>query len=391
MWIIECKAMKKLPVISGFTQGNLVLKDEIVIQDVTFNGLGFFDNLGNVVKFDEDQFDYFTYTDTNKRLRRSSLLPALKLLDQNDIVAVIHGGCPDGLASAAVIMDALGPNINIVGGRYSKSIYDSVASLHGKTVILADFSYNETEMLKIISEAKQVIFLDHHKSSLIDLNTVLAHPKVYCHADANYSGASLTWDFFHPHEQVPLFIQYIEDGDLYKFNLPDAKDIITGLHVVMGDNLEVITPLLSDTEFSTKLVEFRTIGMSINKNASRNANKLIKNGMVQACTGGFTFPLLNATPDHTNLIGELVGALEHVPFVMIYTILSDKVKISLRSGKHGVDVTQAIKELNINGGGHKHAGAGFMSLKDFMDTVLSKTGPFTLDLNIQVKTCCCCS
>lgn len=381
--------MQKLPVITGFTQGDLVLKDESVIQDITFNGLVFSDRLGQQVHFDKAQFDYFTYTDKKKTLRRSALLPALKLLDPEDIIAVVHGGCPDGIASAAVIISALGPHTKIISGRYSKSLNESIECLQGKTIILSDFSYKEEEMVKIVNEAKQVIFLDHHKSSLIDLHRVLAHPKVYCHADVNYSGASLTWDFFYPHQPIPLFIQYIEDGDLYKFNLPDAKEIITGLHVAMGDNLDVITPLLSDTEFSMKAAEFRSIGMSINKNALRNANNLIRNGLVKAHFDGFEFPVINATPDHVNLIGELVSAVEGVPFVLIYTILSDKVKISLRSGQHGEDVTHVIKKLNIIGGGHKHAGAGFMSLKDFMDTVLSKTGPFTLDLNIQAKTCCC--
>lgn len=382
--------MNKLPVVSGFTLGTIVLKDGTNIENAIFNGIGFFQN-GERVRFSDDQFDYFTYTDQTKRLRRSSLLPKLKMLDPTDIIAIVHGGCPDGLASAAVILDALGQDITIVSGRYSKSIFDSVESLQDKTVILADFSYKAEEMLKILDQANQVIFLDHHKSALIDLNNVLDHPNLYCHADINFSGASLTWDFFNPHKPVPQFIQYIEDGDLYKFKLPDSKDIVTGLHVSMGDNLDVISSLLSDGLFETKLMEFRTIGSSINKNALRNANNIIKNGLVQSCSGGFTFPIVNATPDHTNLIGELVGALEHVPFVMIYTILSDKVKISLRSGEHGADVTDVIKVLNISGGGHEHAGAGFMSLKDFLENILNNTSPYNIVLSDLSDTCSCCS
>lgn len=382
--------MKKLPVVTGFTLGKVVLKDESELDGIIFNGFDFLKN-GEKVKFDLNQFDYFTYTDEHKKLRRSTLLPALKRLNSDDIVAVVHAGCPDGLASAAVIIDALGPNINIVNGSYSKSIHESIDSLKGKTVIFADFSYKEAEMLEILEQAEQVIFLDHHKSALVDLHNVLSQQKVYCHADINYSGASLTWDFFNPHKDVPLFIQYIEDGDLYKFNLPDSKEVVTGLHVAMGDNLEIIKPLLNDDLFSSKYSEFQTIGASINKNALRNANKLIKNGMVQACTSGYTFPLVNATPDHTNLIGELVGALEHVPFVMIYTILSDKVKISLRSGKHGADVTQVLKALNINGGGHVNAGAGFMSLQDFMKIILNQTSPYKAPVSDSSEECSCCA
>ena len=42
--------------------------------------------------------------------------------------------------------------------------------------------------------------------------------------DMNHSGARLSWDFFHPGKLPPKFINYIEDRDLWKWELPSSKE-----------------------------------------------------------------------------------------------------------------------------------------------------------------------
>lgn len=384
--------MKRLPVCAGFTNGSIIKKDNTVITNVMFNGMEFVHVDGKPpYGFDREDFLDFLYEDECKiHQDRKTVVENLKNRDPSDVVVVYHGGCPDGVASAAVIINELGKDIQLIKGRYSQSLFDSIDDLTGKVVMLADFSYPSDEMFKIIAQADQVIFLDHHKSALESLFKPLYMETVFCHASVEYSGASLTWDFFHHGESVPLFVQYIEDGDLYKFELPDAYNIVKGLHSIMGDNIPDMIKLLNDSYFMSNLTDFRNIGNSINQTAKRNATGIIKNGLVNVNAGGYSFPMVNVTPDHTNLVGELVGGMDGVPFVMCYTILADKVKISLRSGEHGEDVPTALIKLGIDGGGHSRAGAGFMSLQTFLTNILAKVETQEKS-NASHSTCACCS
>lgn len=385
--------MNKLPICPGFTNGAILLKNGETIPNVLFNGMEFVHvNETSLHNFSPDDFVRFIPNDECKlNVDRTAVLEHLKQLDPRDVVVVYHSGCPDGVTSAAVIINELGPDIQLVRGRYSSSIFESVDDLTGKVVLMADFSYPEEEMMKVIDQADLVIFLDHHKSAVETLSKQLHRAKVFCYASVFYSGASLTWDFFHNGQNTPLFVQYIEDGDLYKFELPNSYDIVKGLHAAMGELLDESCKLLDDGYFKTRMNDFLQIGQSLNQNAQRNVKNLIKNGLVKVSLNTHTFPMVNVTPDHTNLVGEVIGDMPGVPFVICYTILADKVKVSLRSGKHGEDVTMVLNDLGIQGGGHKHAGAGFIDLTTFFNFFIKKAEPYSIEmLTEENKSCECC-
>ena len=46
-----------------------------------------------------------------------------------------------------------------------------------------------------------------------------------CHFDTGHSGAYLAWRRFHPDEPVPELILYVEDRDLWKWEMPDSREV----------------------------------------------------------------------------------------------------------------------------------------------------------------------
>lgn len=61
--------------------------------------------------------------------------------------------------------------------------------------------------------------IDHHKTAHEDLAGL-----PFAEFDLEHSGAYLTWRHFFG-EPVPKFIRYLEERDLWRFNLPDSKGV----------------------------------------------------------------------------------------------------------------------------------------------------------------------
>lgn len=379
--------MNKLPVVNAFKSGVLHVWGEDTVN-TTFNGTDFInDETGETITVDPKNFNKFVQE--KGVLKHDSVLSILTSNPNKNVVLIYHGGCPDGVASALVAMDALGRDLKMIAGHYARPLSEENIDLEDKTVVLSDFSYPLEEMQKIVSKAYRVIFLDHHKTSLESLAPLLSEPNVFAFSSTHYSGASLTWQFFNPNKEMPLFIKYIEDGDLYKFALPDSRDIVKGFHVILDKELTENLYLLRDGIVKTELQKIRQIGEKINGEAKRQAKSIIKQGCMTATAYGHTFPVINATPDHTNLIGEMIYTTEDVPFVMIYTILANRVKISLRSNTNAVDVAELAQRIFSKGGGHRSAAAGFMPLDQFLKEVLSDAVEYMAPVVEEKPTCTC--
>lgn len=380
--------LPKLPVVNAFKPGVLHVWGEDTVN-ATFNGTDFINNeTGEIIPVDPKNFNKFVLG--NGELKHDFVLSTLTSNSNKEVVLIYHGGCPDGVASALVAMDVLGRDLKMVAGHYARPLSEENIDLEGKTIVLSDFSYPLEEMEKIVSKAYRVIFLDHHKTPLESLATLLSKPNVFAFSSTHHSGASLSWQFFYPEKEMPLFIKYIEDGDLYKFSLPDSRNLVTGFHAILNKELADNLYLLRDGIVKTELQNISKIGEKLNDQAKRQAKGIIKQGRMTATAYGHTFPVINATPDHTNLVGELIYTTEDVPFVMIYTILANRVKISLRANSRAVDVAELAQRIFPKGGGHKTAAAGFMPLEQFYKEVLSNAVEYVAPVVEKEKATCAC-
>lgn len=128
---------------------------------------------------------------------------------------VFHSNCPDGFTAAWVAARALG-DVELFEGRYGDEPPYELA--RGRPVYVVDFSYPRDQLQLLKGAARTIRVLDHHKTAEANLRGL-----PYCTFDMERSGATLTWDHFHPGRPRPWVVAYVEDRDLWRFDLPDSE------------------------------------------------------------------------------------------------------------------------------------------------------------------------
>lgn len=138
-----------------------------------------------------------------------------------------HGNCPDGCGAAAAAFLKLGDFSGINGESrpveyipvsYGKSPPEIEA---GSNCYIVDFSYSRDVLIHLHENVCNLLqVLDHHATAEKDLEGL-----PFCRFDMNKSGAVLAWEHFHPKHAVPKFILYLQDRDLWQFNLPDSREV----------------------------------------------------------------------------------------------------------------------------------------------------------------------
>jgi oligoribonuclease NrnB/cAMP/cGMP phosphodiesterase (DHH superfamily) len=259
----------------------------------------------------------------------------------DQVVCIYHGNCLDGIAAAWVVWDHYsrkGEEIAMIPGVYSKPLPEG---LKGKTVIIVDFSYKRDDV-QWLKDNTNLILLDHHKSAKEDLNGLVE-------VDMSHSGAMLTWNHFHPSEEPPMELLFVEDRDLWKFKYSYTREW-TSAAFSYPLTVDSFDDLINEHDRDVLCAEGRAL---LRKQA---------NDVVRICESRRTITIdgviglvVNANYMYASDIGETYK--DDWPFVVTYSDGVDCRIFSLRSGKEGGTDVAALAE-RFGGGGHEHA-AGF--------------------------------
>ena len=136
---------------------------------------------------------------------------------------IYHADCTDGFGAAYGAWKLLGNRTEYHPCKHGTK----PPNVKGKTVAILDFSFNNETTKAMIESASDLIILDHHKSAMVEL-----HDISNTQFDMTKSGAMLSWEFFHPGKECPKFIQYIQDRDLWKWELPYSKEFSAAFDMV---------------------------------------------------------------------------------------------------------------------------------------------------------------
>lgn len=128
-----------------------------------------------------------------------------------------HGGCPDGFGGAYAAWKKFGDDVEYIPVKHGQPAPEK---LDGKNLYFIDFCYQRSVMDEVAKVAKSVTVLDHHEGVR---DTATKFPGVF---DPSHSGAIIAWNYFHQHIAVPKLFAYVEDGDLYRFALPNTREIL---------------------------------------------------------------------------------------------------------------------------------------------------------------------
>lgn len=265
-----------------------------------------------------------------------------ELRTRNVPLVIYHGGCMDGFTAAWVASQYL-PESELRGMAYTDEPPDD-EDVRDRRVYIVDFSFKRDVCERIHEKARRLTILDHHKTAEAELQGL-----PYADFDMEQSGAGMTWDYFANGYPRPWLVDYVEDRDLWRFKLPDSKEVNAGI---------ATTPMTLeawDGLHRQGLDRTREIGRGALAFESMCADKAAKEARVIRFEG-YDVPFVNT---QYQLASVTAGKLaEDAPFAVAWFQKGDgKIQYSLRSrGEDAVDVSEIAKRWG--GGGHRNA-AGF--------------------------------
>ena len=256
-------------------------------------------------------------------------------------LCIYHSNCADGFSAAWVVRKAIG-EMRFYPGKYQEPPPD----VTGCDVVMVDFSYKRPVLLEMSEKANSILILDHHKTAQDDLIDLPAN--VTAKFDIEHSGAMLAWEHFFPDQEPPPLLLHIEDRDLWRFKLPNTRQIQANVFSYPYDFH------VWDTLMDTAPAALAAEGEAIERKHFKDILELIGVTTRDMVIGGHRVPVANLPYTMSSDAGyELAKGR---PFAACYWDTPDGRVFSLRSRDDGADVAEVAKQYG--GGGHRNA-AGF--------------------------------
>lgn len=271
-------------------------------------------------------------------------------------IVIYHGNCPDGFGAAWCFYHA--GSLKGINYEFHAGIYqDPPPDVTDAIVYLVDFSYKRPIVEEMLSKAKKVYLIDHHKSALEDLASLEAENFIKF-TDMNRSGAGLAWDFLFPGSPRPALINIIEDRDLWRFKFPNTKEICAGLFAKPYDFVLWNDLMYNGTE------ELRKAGEAINEKFLKDLNEFLPLTSRYMALGSFFMKVANVPYMWASEAGNLLANEHSHGVAATYFDTVDHRVFSLRSVQKGeVEIDVSLIAQKFGGGGHKNA-AGFKVPRD---------------------------
>ena len=274
-------------------------------------------------------------------------------------LVIYHGNCADGFSAAWCFWRKFKDDADYHAGVYQQDPPD----VTDRDAYLVDFSYKRPVVEDMLTKAKSVTLIDHHKSAIEDLRPLFAQdswtgePKQLAHfTDLDRSGSTLAWDYLFPGEDRPLLLGHVEDRDLWRFKLPGTREIQA--FVFSHDyTFEMWDTLMSADQ--VELLKMTAAGAAIERKHHKDIAELVGVCKRRMVIAGHDVPVASLPYTMGSDAGHLMAKGEK--FSACYWDTADGRVFGLRSEEGGFDVSEIAKQYG--GGGHVRA-AGFKVPRD---------------------------
>lgn len=277
--------------------------------------------------------------------------------DKN-IIVIYHAHCPDGMAGAWVAKKYFDNNAEYIAVKRGYS-FPSICDLNGQElkmeeyenleIYVIDFSFTKYEIKEVESKCKKFVIIDHHISSKEEVESASNH--IF---DLEHSGCYLTWQYFYPDVEVPLLLQYISEGDIFKFRLADHEYYMPAIYgrEISFENIEILNDMMNGQEGKEKL----KAESNLLKNYEKKILAAALDSVHMITLDGVVMPAVNVCLPMDE-ISDLLHMIytQYPPVAMSYRWDDGEWKVSLRSNG---DFDCAAIAVKYGGGGH-HGSAGF--------------------------------
>lgn len=142
-------------------------------------------------------------------------------------LVLYHDNCPDGFGAALAAWLRFGDEAEYRGVNYGQAPPDD---WWARDLYILDFSYPREALARRGLDESYLLnvtdfrVLDHHKTAQADLAGLS-----FATFDLARSGAGITWDVLHQGAARPPLIDYVEDRDLWRWTLPESREVSVAL------------------------------------------------------------------------------------------------------------------------------------------------------------------
>ena len=263
------------------------------------------------------------------------------MIEPSSVDCVIyHAHCTDGFGAAYSAWKLLGNRAEY----HACSHGTSPPNVKGKNVVILDFSFNNATTKKMITEANSLYVIDHHKTAMVEL-----HDIANTHFDMTKSGAMLSWEFFHPGKEPPKFIRYIQDRDLWTWELEYSKEFSAAFDMVPFE-FEEFEKFEDDSVFDDAVKRGSYI-LAYSKTVIKKVCEKAQERMLD----DKNVLVVNASHWMSEIGSRLAPDCDFA-LIWYWDHQAKHTKVSLRAFHETVDVGEVSKKFG--GGGHRKA-AGF--------------------------------
>jgi oligoribonuclease NrnB/cAMP/cGMP phosphodiesterase (DHH superfamily) len=254
-------------------------------------------------------------------------------------VVLYHGNCPDGFGGAYAAWKKFGDSAEYISLSH---LFPGPEAFHDADLIFIDFCFKKEVMDQYVAAARSLVMLDHHEG----IEDVVRSMPEYVY-DANRSGASIAWEYFHPGVPMPNLLRYVEDDDLFRFAIPESRAVISYL-AVQPHTFELWDAIAADLDnpehapaFMEKLKAYREyFDMLVEYTASRAKPIMFEGHKVYMVTVNPLKPFVSA-------VGNSLRT-KYPPFALLAHAFPGGMRISMR-GDGTVDLAKLAQKYGGNG------------------------------------------
>ena len=271
-------------------------------------------------------------------------------MKENEEVVCYYHNDMDGISSASIVKQVY-PD-----AKFIRVDYGDVARMpvQETTVIVVDFSFEPDAMRTLKDSSKELIWIDHHKTSMEKMPDLWNDETIKGIRNIEKAACELTWEWFFPFANVPRAIKLIGDRDAWRFKFGDDTKAFNE-YISMKFKQPDVDLLECDVE------EIIQHGYLLLKKKQEQIRKTFEQGF-DSSLFGYYVRVVNTNMNVSD-VGEYCYKEKKYPIALIWSIRKGKIICSLRSNK--IDVSKYAKDM---GGGHKFA-AGFEGTWGFIKEI----------------------
>lgn len=277
------------------------------------------------------------------------------------IAVMYHADCNDGFGAAWAAHKTLGPAavyIPIAYGR-SASLPRGIREIH-----MLDWTPPAEMAERWIAQLARgelcgLTLIDHHAtaeklaSHMRDMKARGMVGLVEVFSTEN-SAAVLAWRHYHPHTPCPRLLRYVEDRDLWRWQLPDSRAVSQALYAMRRDFDE--WSVYADA--IDPLIERGNAMLAFSETIVTQAVTRAETRVIPPHLSGDERPLTVVELNCTACVSDTHEAMRRMfpdaDVTLTYAIVDDVAQVSLRSTSYDV----AALAKRFGGGGH-HQASGF--------------------------------